>query len=84
MYFPCNNADREGRASNNQAFDVDMVEITPTPVDENCYRNTALDTGSENRLNNKNISPLQEVLQWPNTLKRRVKRITMNMVCVIT
>ena len=30
------------------------------------------------------ISPLQEVLQWPNTLKRRVKIITMNMLFVIT
>jgi hypothetical protein len=61
-----------------------VVEITPSSVDENCHINTAIDAGSENRPNNKNISPLQEVLQWPNTLKRRVKIITMNMLCVIT
>jgi hypothetical protein len=67
-----------------ETFDVDVVEITPSFVDENCYIHTAIDSGSENRPNNKNISPLQEVLQWPNTLKRRVKRITMNMLCVIT
>jgi hypothetical protein len=60
-----------------------MVEITPSPVDENCYINTTIDAGSENQLNNKNISPLQEVLEWPNTLKRRAKRIIMNMLCVI-
>jgi hypothetical protein len=61
-----------------------MVEITPSPVDENCYINTAIDAGYENGLSNKNASPLQEVLQWPNTIKRRVKTITMNMLCVIT
>jgi len=59
-----------------------MVEITP--VDESCFINTTIDAGSENGLNNKNISPLQEVLQWPNTIKRRVKRITVNLLCVIT
>ena len=59
-----------------------MVEITP--VDESCFINTTIDAGSENGLNNKNISPLQEVLQWPNTIKRRVKRITVNMLFVIT
>jgi hypothetical protein len=35
-----------------------VVEITPSFEDENCYINTAIDAGSENRLNNKNISAL--------------------------
>jgi hypothetical protein len=39
-------------------------------VDENRCINTTIDAGSENKLNNKNISPLQ----WPNTPKRRVNR----------
>ena len=56
-----------------------MVEITPSPVDENCYVSTAIDAGYEKRLNNKNISPLQEVFQWPNTPIRRVNRNTTYM-----
>lgn len=31
------NADWEQRATSNQAFDYDVVEITPSPVDEYCY-----------------------------------------------
>jgi len=31
------NADQEQRATNNEAFDYDVVEIIPSPVDENCY-----------------------------------------------
>jgi hypothetical protein len=61
-----------------------MVEITPGPVDENCYINTAIDAGYEKRLNKKNISPLQEVLQWPNTPIRRVNRNTEYMQFLIT
>ena len=30
-------------------------------------------TGSEDRLNNKHISAIQEFLQWPNTLKKKFK-----------
>jgi hypothetical protein len=38
-----------------------MIEITPCPMHGNFYINTDVDAGSENRLNSKNISPLQEV-----------------------
>jgi len=34
-----------------------VVEITPSCVDENSHINTAIDAGSENRPNNKNLSP---------------------------
>jgi hypothetical protein len=40
--------------------------------------------GSENRLNNKHISVLEEVLQWPNIPKRMFERITDRMQFVIT
>jgi len=55
-----------------------MVEITPSPVDENCFINSTIDAGYEIGLNNKYISPLQDLLQWPNTIKRRVKRISVH------
>jgi len=32
-----NNADQEQRATNNQAFDYDLVEIIPSRFDANCY-----------------------------------------------
>jgi len=61
-----------------------MVEITLSTVDENCYINIAIDAGYGKRLNNKNISPLQEVLQWSNTPIRRVNINTMYMQFLIT
>jgi hypothetical protein len=49
-----------------------VVEITPSPVDENCYINTAIDAGYEDKLNSKNISPLEDVSHWLKTPTRRV------------
>jgi hypothetical protein len=40
-------------------------------------------TGSENRLNDKYISPLQEVLHWPNTPKIKFKGNTERIMFVI-
>jgi len=34
---PGTNADQEQRTTNNQAFDYDVVEIIPSPVDGNFY-----------------------------------------------
>ena len=61
-----------------------MVEITPSHVDKNWYVHTAIDAGSVNRLKNKYISPLQEVSHWLDISTRKVKGITMNVLCVIT
>jgi hypothetical protein len=70
---------RNKEQQHNQALDVEVVQITPSQVDENHCINTTIDAGSENKLNNKNISPLQ----WPNTPKRRVNRNTKNILFVI-
>jgi hypothetical protein len=54
----------------NQTFVLDMSEITPSTLDEN----PCISTGSENRINAKHISPIQEASQWPNTPKRKFRR----------
>jgi hypothetical protein len=81
---PCDNAysrntDQEQRETNQQTFDLDMAEITPSALGENSCTNNVIHTGSEIRLNDKHVSLLQEVLQWPNTPKRTFKRITDGM-----
>jgi hypothetical protein len=43
-----------------------VAEITPSTMDANFGTGTALHTGTEKRLNDKHISPIQEAL---NTLK---------------
>jgi hypothetical protein len=45
---------------------------------------TAICTGSENRHNDKHISPIQEILQWPDTAKRKFKRNTERIPFVTT
>jgi hypothetical protein len=60
-----------------------MAEITPSTLDKIPGTSTTIHTGSENRLNSKHISPLQEVLQWPNRPKRKFKRKTEKMPFVI-
>jgi len=50
-----------------------MAEITPSTLDENPGTSTNIRTGSENRLHGKRISPLQVVLQWPNTPKKSLR-----------
>jgi hypothetical protein len=60
-----------------------MVEITPSTLDENPRPSAAIHTGSKNRLNDKHISPIQEALQWLNTLQRRLKRNRERMPFVI-
>jgi hypothetical protein len=50
-----------------------MPEITPSTMDENPGICTAINTESENRLNDKHIFPIQEALQWSNTPKRKYK-----------
>jgi hypothetical protein len=52
-----------------KTFDLHKAEITPSTLDENPGTYTAIHTGSEYRLNDKHISPIQEALQWPNTPK---------------
>jgi hypothetical protein len=86
---PCDNAnsrntDQEQRETNNQTFDLDVAEITSSTLDENSCTNNVVHTGSEIRLDDKQISVLQEVLQWANTPKRTLKRITDRMRFVIT
>jgi hypothetical protein len=86
---PCDNAqprntDQEQRETNNQTFDLDVTEITPSTLDENSCTNNVVHTGSEIRLTDKHIYPVQEVLQWPDTQKRTLKRITERMRFVIT
>jgi subtilase family serine protease len=61
-----------------------MAEITLSTLDENSSTSTAIHTGSENRHNDKHISPIQGVLQWPIPLKRKFKRNTERMPFVIT
>jgi hypothetical protein len=51
-----------------------MVEITPSTLDENPGPSASIHTGSKNTLNDKHISPIQEALQWTNTLQRWLKR----------
>ena len=60
-----------------------MTEIIPSSLDKNPGTSITIHTGSENRLNGKHISPLQEVLQWPNTPERKFKRNTERMSFVI-
>jgi hypothetical protein len=60
-----------------------MAEITPSTLDKNPGTSTTIHTGSENRLNGKHISSLQEGLQCPNTPKRKFKRNTERMSFVI-
>jgi hypothetical protein len=66
------NIDEEQRETSNQTFDLDVAEITPCTLDKNPCTNATLDTQSEKRVNDKQISPNQEVLQWPNTPKKKV------------
>jgi len=56
------NAGQEQNATNNQTFDLHMAEITPSTLDENLGTCTAIHRRSENRLNDKHISPIQEAL----------------------
>jgi len=56
-----------------------MADITPSTLDEYPGTSTAIHTRSENRLNEKHIPPYQEVLQQPNTMKRKLKRNTERM-----
>jgi len=57
-----------------------MAEITPSTLDEYPATSTATHTVSENRLNEKHIPPYQEVLQQPNTMKRKLKRNTEDAI----
>jgi len=71
----CNNEElgnirQEQRETNNQTPDLDVAEITLSTLDENSGTSTAIHRGSENRHNDKHISPIQEVLQWPTPPKR--------------
>jgi hypothetical protein len=61
-----------------------MAEITPSTLDEHPGTCTAIHKGSENRLNEKHIPPYQEVLQQPNTTKRKFKRNTERMPFEVT
>jgi hypothetical protein len=49
------NTDQEQTETNNQTFDLDMVEITPSILDENSCTNNVIQSGCEIRLNNKCI-----------------------------
>jgi hypothetical protein len=60
-----------------------MTDITPSPADENPSKSTAIHTGSENRLNDEHSPPIQEVLQWPSTSERKLKK-TQRIPFVIT
>jgi hypothetical protein len=60
---PCDNAqsrntDQEQRETNNQTFDLDVAEITPSTLDENSCTDNVVHTGSGIRLGNKHISLL--------------------------
>jgi len=62
----CNNAEsrnigQEQGETNNHTFAFDVAEITPSTLDENPSTSTAIHTGSKNRLNDKYISPIQEM-----------------------
>ena len=57
-----------------------MVEITPSPVEDNCYINTDIDAGSENSLN-RHLSPARSFTLAEHSDKK-VYRITMNMLFV--
>jgi hypothetical protein len=85
---PCgnvqSNTDQEQRETINQTLDLDVAEITPSILYEYSCTNDVVHTGPESRLNDRHISLLQEVLQWPNTSKRMFKRITDRMRFVIT
>jgi hypothetical protein len=69
------NTDQEQREINNETFELDVAEISASTVDENSYTKNVIHTRSEIRLNNKHISLLQEVLQWPNTPKERLREL---------
>ena len=61
--FQSNNAEsrntvQEQSTTVNQTFDLHMAEITPSTLDENPGTCTAIHIGSENRLNDKHISPI--------------------------
>jgi hypothetical protein len=58
-----------------------MAEITSGTLEENPDTSTAIHTGSENRRNDKHISPIQEVLQYPNTPKRNTERNPLVIRC---
>jgi hypothetical protein len=49
--------EQEQREKNNQLFDVNMAEITPSALNDNPCTSIAIDSGSENRLNNKTFLP---------------------------
>jgi len=70
------NIDEEQRETSNETFDLDMAEITPSTLDQNPRTSAALDMQSENGLNDKQISPIQDVLLWSNTPKRKFNRNT--------
>lgn len=61
-----------------------VAEITPSTLDENLGTSAAKHTGSKNSLNDKHISPIQEALQSPNTLKKEFMRNTERMQFVIS
>lgn len=73
-----------GRKRNNQTLNVDMADITTNTLDEYYCTSNSRVTRSENRLNYKHTSPLREVLQWPNIIKRKFWRCTERMPFVIT
>jgi len=60
-----------------------MAEIPSSTLDENLGKSVATHTGPKNRLNDEQISPIQEVLQWPSTSERKFKRNTEKMTFVI-
>jgi hypothetical protein len=45
------------------------------------HENPGTITGSENRLNNKHISPFQETSQWPNTPKESSSGMQRGCIC---
>ena len=61
-----------------------MAEITPSTLDEYPGTSTAIRTESENRLNETHIPSYQEVLQQPNTTKRKFKRNSERMPFEVT
>jgi hypothetical protein len=74
---PCNNAEPRIQIKNKekQTFDVEKVDITPSTLGKNLCTSAAIETGTENRLNNKHVSNHQEFLQWPNTPNRKLRGI---------
>jgi hypothetical protein len=59
-------------------------EITLNTPSKNSGTSIVTHTGSENRLNDKHISSIQQVLQWATPPERKYKRNTETMPSVIT